>query len=232
MLFKRANAPDTLKKVRAELAAAQTKIAGLQVKRRAALLDADDVAAIDALDRQIEALRRTVGILNDRAAALAGECAELERERRERQRAAAIAVIEKKLAVRNAIAAELEAKVKEMGDLYFALLNAENIAANWPFAPPSPNFGLVDVAGIRRELGWLLYSIGRPIGGRSLFPEATSAGLGVAGISPAGLGASVDGKSKHTIAILRTAPIGPAAIDSDTPRVESEPALGLAALAT
>ncbi len=154
-LFKR-DATAALAKQRALLAADEAKIIELQRERAAKLLDADDNT--EAVDRQIEAARRTVKIRHDPIAALDMQVRTEAAERRERTRDAAIKVIQKKLAAREAVALELEKSIKQTGDLFFQLIGSANISVDWPFGALPVN-GLVDADAVRKEVGYALYSL-------------------------------------------------------------------------
>jgi hypothetical protein len=214
-LFRR-DAREALTKARVDLVEAEAKAAELQGKRAGALTG-DDVAAIAALDRQIETAHRTAAIHIDRINALSAEVAELERERREAARAMAIDVIAKRLAERDRLGAELENAVRKVGDLYFALLGSGDVAADWPpsFPAPRPNFGLIPVDSIRKEMGWLLFSVGRPTAGKTALPGPDNTGLGVTGINPQGLAACVAGHSATLLELLRMAPLGDVSLSDE-----------------
>jgi hypothetical protein len=197
-----------LAKARAALAAAEAKKAELQRERSAKLLETDGFDAVWALDRAIAEQHATLKVCDERITAL-----EVLRRKelvaaQEEQRAAAIELIEKKLAVRNKTALELEAVIRRMGELFFALLDSESVAPDWPFPAPRPGFGKIDVDGVRREMGWLLFSVGRPIRGETILPMPNNAGLGVAGIRPKGIAGIVAAHSANLLELLHNAPLG------------------------
>ena len=214
---------------RSALAAVEAQIVELRRERAAKLVETDGIEDVQAIDRKIEEQRRAAQIHRDRIVLLDGECRAQAAERRERKREASLKVIEKKLADREALALKLEESIKRTGDLYFELTGSASIAQDWPFREPSPRFGFIDIDGVKRELGWALFSAGRPIGGRSLLPAATNAGIGVTGISPAGIAGLVAERSRSLLLQLREMPLDE---DADEQADESAPNRGLAALAT
>ena len=161
---------------RAALAAAEAQIVELRRERAAKLVETDGIEDVQAIDRRIEEQRRAAQIHRDRIVLLDGECRAQAAERRERKREAAVKVIERKLADREALALKLEESIKRTGDLYFELIGSASISQDWPFREPSPRFGFIDIDGVKRELGWALFSAGRPIGGRSLLPAGDQRG--------------------------------------------------------
>jgi hypothetical protein len=218
-----------LNKVLAARAADEAKLVELRQDRAAKLVESDDVAVIEAIDRKIAGLGSSIRIHADRIGALQAECQKLAAEQREQKRDAAIKVIEKKLAAREAVAAELEASIKKTGDLFFELLGQGSITLDWPFGAPKPNFGVVDVDGIRREVGWALFSAGRPRQGKTIFPGPNNIGLGVTGVSPLGLAAHVAAKSSALLMLLREMPLDDEPAEDE---VESVSVRGFAELAT
>ena len=230
MIFKR-DVPTALAKQRALLAADEQKITELLRTRAAVLLESESVTEVEELDQRVAALRRACAIHRDRIAALEVQVRAEARERLEHRRIAAVKVIEKKLAARTAVATELEAAVRRYADLYFELLAAPNIAADWPWRLPA--LATVDAGATRREVGWLLFAVGRASGGRTVLPSPSNGeGLGVAGIHPAGVSAMVAGRSQQLLALLREMPlVDDAAADEDM-SAETVPSQGLTALAT
>jgi hypothetical protein len=167
MIFRR-NPVDALAKQRTLLAGDEQKIAELQRERAAALVETEGVAEIEELDQRIAALRRACSIHHDRISALEMQVRAEAHEKLEQRRLTAVKTIEKKLAARTAVAAELEASIKKTGNLFFALLNSPGIGADWPFGHVPG--AAVDVDAVRREVGWAAFSAGRPSGGRTIYP--------------------------------------------------------------
>ena len=98
--------------------------------------------------------------------------------------------------------------IKQLGDAYFDLLGSEPIVgSDWPFGSLPARYGTIDVDTIRKEISWALYSAGRPVGGRTTLPGPSNAGLGVTGISPVGIAATVAAQTERLVAHLREMPI-------------------------
>jgi len=204
-LFQR-NTAAAIAKTRELLAAAEARLAEMGRERRAALLQqTDDLGEVRRIERAQDEERRTIAIYSDRLGALDVELRRERQEQRERERGVAIEKIQKRLAARDVLAVELEAAICKVGELYFALADSDNVAHDWPGPAPRPGFGAINLDELRREVGWAMFSAGRPIGGRSLFPNGTNAGLGITGIHPRGVAAAVAEHSRALIDQLRTA---------------------------
>jgi hypothetical protein len=230
-LFKR-NPVDALAKQRILLAGDEAKIADLQRERAAALLATEGTDEIVAIDIKVTEARRRISICRDRIEALTRQVAQERADRREAARADAIRLIQKRLAARTAVAAELEASIKRTGDLFFQLIQSESVAPLWPFGPVPG--ATVDVSAVRREVGYLAFSAGRPTGGRTIYPAPNNSGLGVTGVHAIGVLAAVSNQSTALLSRLRELPLTDDAADDD----EAAPAEtvpephGLAELAT
>jgi hypothetical protein len=227
-LFKRPLAGAALAKQPALRLADEAKIVELQRERAAALVETDDVATIEAIDLKVAEARRRVSICRDRIVALeAHEAA----ERREAACAEAIRLIQKRLAAREKVAEDLETAIRKTGDLFLQLVQSESVAPLWPFGPVPG--ALVDVDVVRREVGWAMFSAGKPSGGRTIFPGPTNAGLGVSGVHAIGVAAVVANQSNALLSLLHTLPLGEddAAEDDVSAETVSGPH-GLAGLAT
>jgi hypothetical protein len=229
-LFRRNDISAQIAAARASLADTNNKIEVLSQTKAERLLDADDLDTVVRIDDEIAALRKRSGLFSQRISALDGQLRQEQAERREAARANAIRIIERKLRAREALAGELEASIKRTGDLFFALLNSPSVAGDWPWSLPSS--AAVDVDVIRKEVGWALFSAGRPVNGRTIFPNATNAGLGVAGTGAAGIAQSVASRSAQLVELLRSMPLGDdAEVEADVP-AENVPPRGLSELAT
>jgi hypothetical protein len=68
-IFKR-DITGQLEKARTDKVKVEARLVDLQQQRLAALVEADELGAIEAIDKQIEAQHRTITILADRIAAL------------------------------------------------------------------------------------------------------------------------------------------------------------------
>jgi hypothetical protein len=132
----RKDAAGMLEKARADLGKVEAAIAEFERKRHAALVEADDVKDIAAIDAAIVANGRAVQILRDRIEALTVEVCRQEAERREQQRAAALQNIAKRLESRAATAVRLMAAVRQVGELAATLTADGGVKEAWPFASP------------------------------------------------------------------------------------------------
>jgi hypothetical protein len=231
-LFKR-NPVDALAKQRALLAADEAKITELLRTRAAVLLESESVSEVEELDQRIAALLRAVRIHADRIAALEVQVRAEAAERREAARADAIRLIQKRLSAREKIAEELEASIKRTGDLFFQLIQSESGAPLWPFGGPVPR-AIVDADSVRRETAFSMFSAGRPIGGRTVFPGPSNIGLGVSGVHAIGIAPVVANQSSALLSLLREMPIGDgdAAGDKNAPPENVPEPHGLSELAT
>jgi hypothetical protein len=222
-------------KARSELQAVRARLVELADERKVALVDADSIGKVAAIDTQLAAHAVTVRALQDRIRALAGECRRVELERLERERQAAIAdVIEPQMAKIAVLVADLESHIAGMGAAYAALEAARReLFARWPqnCSRPKyyPEFTFRD-AGTRITLA-LKYAA--ESGNIERLAEWTSHdGRGVT------LGESVKDLMASYLGMLRSVPIELPPDDDDagddvgitdpTP----EPPRGLAALAT
>src|SRR5262249_40028463 len=119
-LFK-ADTQGAFDKTRRKLADVEASIAALQASRAEKLAQTDEIAAVQTIDRAIEAERNAVEIYNSRIAILEEQKRAEAYASRELERRKAIAGIEKKLAARQTVAEELERTVDKLGELYFRL---------------------------------------------------------------------------------------------------------------
>ena len=186
----------------------EAKVAELLEERQRIILSSDNLDEVRAINLRLEDLRRTLAAHSDRVAGRRTECRKQAKEEREQKAAAAIEVIAEKLAVRERKAAKLEAAIKAMGELYFDLISSATVETDWPFTAPRPNFGRIDSDGIYREVGWALFSAGRPIRGETTLPSPNNIGLGVTGIRPRGIAGLVAEHSRELLRTLHSAPLG------------------------
>jgi hypothetical protein len=175
------NTTAALEKTGAAIAATEGKIAALQVQRAELLASEDGIEQVQQLDRSIEAQHRALVTYQDKLAALQQR---FRQEQQEQERAVQLKVIAKALAVRRQWGAEADAAAAQLGEAFFNLMAADNIAPLWPFEAPWPNFGMVDRDAVHRELGWALFSAGRPKGGITTLPSPTNAGLASPAFAP------------------------------------------------
>jgi hypothetical protein len=206
--FAKTDPASALAKAEEQLSAAEARLTDLQSRRSEALLE-DGLTPVERVDHEIAQQRRTISILDDRIAALE---AELERQRveaLERERAAAIAVLEKRFAKRVELAREVEKALEVFASRWHELLDsrADIIGAEWPSALPHPVFGELQ-SRIDKELAWALYSAGRPAALRPCsIPAPTNAGLGITGVHAKGLAGAVQLEHEGLLARLRNLPL-------------------------
>jgi hypothetical protein len=138
-------------------------------------------------------------------AALRSTVAEEQAAERAKQYAAAIAVIEQRLAEQVELAGEVEAAVKHLGDTWNRLINwRQSIISGWPEGLPLPRAtDFQDLKDLRRELAVLLFSAGKPTWNRPPSIPAPAGPIGVAGLEPRGLAKYVEGAGRAFIARLR-----------------------------
>jgi hypothetical protein len=205
--FKRDTAA-SLQRVIAERGAAEARIADLQSKRAAALLESDDLEQVQILDAQIATSRQTLAILADKIVALEAQLRREEIEAIAKQRAAAIEVLERKFADRLKLAEAVEVAVKTLGDAWEALLNSRSdIVEGWPADFERPAEGDLR-SRIDREMAWALFGAGKPAALRPCsIPAPSNIGLGIAGISAKGIAGAI--KLEHDVMLdrLRNLPL-------------------------
>jgi hypothetical protein len=216
MLF-RNNPQAGLKKAEAALAGCQAKIAELQSARTTALAEADDVASVHDLDRQIEDQRKAAATYSDRIAVLKAAVAEQQAAEHQKQYAAALAEIEKRLVGQVELAGKVEQAARDLGQHWNQLLNWRSaIVSGWPAELPLPPAdAFVDIGPLRRELSVLLYSIGEPKWDRPSSIPAPAQPFTVQGLEPKGVASYVDGAGKAFIARLRSQAIKPIQDESE-----------------
>jgi hypothetical protein len=129
-------------RARSELAAVRVRIEQLQLDRKAALIEVDGITPVANIDQQIEAHSGTIVRLQDRIAALAGECRKVELQRLETERQAAIdAVIVPQLSRFEGLGADLEQAVVDLAAAYAVLETVRReLYAKWPPEVPRPAY--------------------------------------------------------------------------------------------
>jgi hypothetical protein len=115
MSLLRRNTAAALDKARVDLAALATAIAELQQRRDAALADDDGIDQVAAIDRQADEQGRKLRALQDKISLLESRLADEQEEQRGRDFVAAVAAIEKLLAVRTQAAVGLEKALADVG---------------------------------------------------------------------------------------------------------------------
>ena len=201
----RKDAAAGLQKAEAALAAVEARIVELEGDRRVALQETDATAPVVAADRALAEARVEAAIHRDRIAALRTTVAEQRAEERAKQYAAAIAVIEQRLVDQVKLAGEVEQAVRDLGDRWNKLLDwRQAIISQWPEGLPLPrSTDFQDLKDLRRELGVLLFSAGKPAWNRPPSIPAPAGPIGVQGLEPRGLAKYVEGAGKAFVARLR-----------------------------
>jgi hypothetical protein len=115
------NPDDTLRSAEAALASTDAKLVDLLAQRAAKLLEADFEAAVEAIDRKIEAHRRAVAIGRDRVVALAQKRRADELNRLQREKSDKIAVTQKLVTRRDSAALKLESALIKVREAYTEL---------------------------------------------------------------------------------------------------------------
>jgi hypothetical protein len=197
--FKRRDPDETLTAARASLAETEGKVAALQEQRSAKLLETDDVAEVEAIDRQIDAHRRAVGIHNDRIEALRSEVARARREQGQVEHDGRVAATEAALAARDAIAVKLDTAIAGMASAYFELIDKNvEISRQWGYSNGALRAGALGEAIIADMVSHALHAAGRPRSGASRMPGPHNRGLGV-------IGTGADGSLAERVAAASTA---------------------------
>lgn len=158
----------SLTKAEADLATTMARLEELAAQRPALLLQ-DDMAPLDAADREAATLRAAAVRLGERIHALEAECRRLDLERRQRARDQAIAAVAKRLEPMAATAVELEHAITRMAALYFKLIKQRDDAmAVWPAELPLRSVTDMSVSDLAAEMGAALYRASwSPTGGHA-----------------------------------------------------------------
>jgi len=191
-----------LTKTQDKIAAIGSNIAQLQATRTAKLVIAEDAAEVLTVDRAIEAERVNLQIYRDKAKALQEEVRRGVYAEREKQRKQAIEKISAKLDKRTEIAAKLQTAIESVSELYFELMERDEIELLWPFGNSNRLGFHIDKRSVDKECSWALYGMLRPREGRPLMPEPSAAGLGVTGIRAEGIDTAVKAQNQALIARL------------------------------
>jgi hypothetical protein len=202
--------PTAAQRIAAEhraIADVEREIAQLEQRRSDALL-ADDAAEPLKLAEQIAAARRRLDTQHDRVAALRGEARRQAHLAADRERADRIAVTEKALRDRDAIAVKLETAIVNMGRAYFDLLDQNLIISRqWGMSANALRAGFLGESIIAREVSHTLFAAGRPRGGVSRLPGPGTAGLGITGDTSAGtLAERIASASDALLEMIRATP--------------------------
>jgi hypothetical protein len=205
---KHQNPVDALFAAEAALAQTEAKILELGQQRTAKLLDTDGTDEVAAIDRLIDQHQGAAGIYRDRMTALRDEVKRARAQAAAAAMAARVAATEKALAERDAIAAKLESAIRDMGRLYFDLIDANlGLAKLWGFSNSARRAGFLGESIIARECGHAMFAAGRPRHGISRFPSPTNAGLGITGDTSGGtLAQRIAGASAALLDMIRAVP--------------------------
>jgi len=209
-MFK-SNPQAALDKTRRKLADVEANITSLKVKRAQLLAtaDADNIGEIQTVNKAIEAEETARTIYGDKVKALQEECRKITYQEREEQRKKAIEKIAAKLKKREEIAAELELLLVRTGHLFVQLTTPEELEREWPFPRPAHGWALIDRRGVERELAWASYGLCR----EHRFPEPSSVGLGVIGVTAQGVAELVRQQNANIVRRLEIAPIADDLLD-------------------
>jgi hypothetical protein len=186
----------------------ERKIASLSDTRAAKLLESDGVEQIAKIDQELEAQHKAAGILRARVEALHGEVRRQAQLAADRERADRIAVTEKALRDRDAIAVKLETAIADMGRLYFELIDQNLvISRQWGLSDNARRVGALGESIIAREVSHTMFAAVRPRGGVSRLPAPGTAGLGIAGDTSSGtLAERIAGASGALLEMIRAVP--------------------------
>jgi hypothetical protein len=173
------------------------------------LLESDDNTVIEKHDAELAALERQISIHQDRIVALNAQLRREHIEEVAKRRQAAIEVLEQKFAKRQALAVEVEAAVKHLGDVWAALLASRTtIVSDWDDTVfPRPRQDDLK-SRIDRECAWALWSAGRPTAlSPCKIPAPSNEGLGIIGIHPRGIAGAIDLEHQVMLDRLRNLPL-------------------------
>lgn len=165
---------------------------------RAVLIESegDIVAPVLKLDSEIEKQRQAAVIRRDRIAALERQCREHERQRLQREKAAGIAEVGKRLAKRLEAAHKLDAAHKKFAEAFAELLKADDEAFNLP-ASVSPLGGLAHFHLEAFE----------PLSARIRPRRSAGEVRALAEHAPFNLGEAIEARNREVIEMLEAAPI-------------------------
>jgi hypothetical protein len=187
------------------LNATEARIVQLEEDRRLALQETDATAPVVAADRAIAEARVEASIHRDRIAALRTAVAEQQAADRQKEYDKAVGMIERRLGDQVMLAREVESAVANLGERWNKLLSwRQAIISQWPEGLPLPRAtDFQDLRDLRRELGVLLWSAGKPAWNRPTSIPTPIGPVGVLGLEPAGLAKYVEGAGKAFVARLR-----------------------------
>ena len=139
-IFSDKSSEAALTRARNERAAAESRIAGSEVRRSTELLQADTVADIDLIDQAIAADRRAVLICDQRIAVIEKALRQQARDRLETERAKAVKTMTALYAKRTAKGVRVEELVTELIAAVKEIKSDERVLrAAWPFSNSLPH---------------------------------------------------------------------------------------------
>jgi hypothetical protein len=137
------NTASSLQRAIAEHDTAVAKLAELHTKRAAALLDSDELDAVQAIDKQIEAEHRTISIQADRIIVLDTRVNDEAAEARARAYETAVDSIARLLPLREAAAAEVQSAILALASAVRKYVEISgSIVAKWPTNVSRPSYHL------------------------------------------------------------------------------------------
>jgi hypothetical protein len=145
----------------------------------------------------------------DRIKALHGEVARVRLEALQTERAAKVAATEKLLNVRDATGLKLETAIRDVGKLYFELIDQNlELAKLWGFSNNARRVGALGESIIAREVSHAMFAAGRPHQGKTRFPSPGTVGLGITGDTSSGtLGERIAAASAALLEMIRAVPV-------------------------
>lgn len=141
-----------LERANRDRAAAARRAADLEVSRSGRLVDGADAAEIDAIDADIAAEKRKVAIYDQQIAVLQTAQQRQAHDARERRREEAIKTLRGKFAKREAIAAEIEATIKQLGEKFAQLNDDRDLRSGWPWPLDLPNYFSFRCSSLSQEI--------------------------------------------------------------------------------
>jgi hypothetical protein len=198
-----------LAKTQDRIASIERNIAELRATRQAKLVVAEDAAEVLQTDKAIEAEEVNLQIYRDKVRALKEEVRRGTYAQREKDRRTSIEKIKGALKTREKVAAELQATIERVGELYTRLIAPDEVEINWPFPRPGNKFAELDFRGVRREISWSLHGLVHQF----RLPEPSSAGLGVVGITAQGIDGVVRQQNEAIVSRLETVGIADDLLD-------------------
>jgi hypothetical protein len=105
----------------------------------------------------------------------------------------------------------LELSIQRTGHLYCELIGDREVEILWPFGKPGHGFATLDKRGVDKELSWAIHGLCSEY----RFPEPSSAGLGVVGVSAIGVAEVIRQQNQNIISKLSSVPIAEDLLSED-----------------